>query len=343
MKKENLDSRIAEITGSGDYMLNHALDSGLKGADNYHPNTPELKEAYEVGLQRWLNQMGISGIDSSLLSNPSVIRGFKWGLHEAGKLILTGINIPVEEQRKRYKAFIKQELKKYDKLQKLGPEFEKEKEDFEKGLKLSMLVSSRKTQDELYDMFFQPGERAEYLFGIKNASTLSDSRKRKLFDIYLDMLVRKSFEDVDDDNYPASQDRGLYWRKKSELQQQLESGDYSGALHTLDYMGMLLHFIEKVSNSAPIGIENINGKEVVVEKEYPFEQALRNEQFFEQFDAYAKIDEVRRMRKEVREIWENPESYALEQRMNALVAAEKYEEAAKVRDELKKLHAEEME
>jgi hypothetical protein len=337
MKPKDLDSRIAEITSGRDYMLNHALDSGLKGADNYHPNTPKLKEAYEVGLQRWLNQIGINGIDSSLLSNPSTFRGFKWGLHEEGKLIHTGINTPVEEQRKRYKAFISQKLKKYDKFKKLCPEFEKEKEDFEKGLKLSMLVSNRKTPDELYDIFFQPGERAEYLFGIKNVSTLSDSRKRKLFDIYLDMLVRKSFEDVDDDKYPASQDRSLYWTKKSELQQQLESRDYSGALHTLDYMGMLLYFIEKVSNSTPIGIENVDGKEVVIEKEDTFEQALRNKQFFEQFDAQTKIGEVRRKKKEVREMWENPESYALQQRMNDFVAAEKYEEAAKIRDELKKL------
>jgi len=62
------------------------------------------------------------------------------------------------------------------------------------------------------------------------------------------------------------------------------------------------------------------------------------------FDIPYRIRELNEKRKEIARRMENP-SYDFEQRteemeqkMNALVASEKYEEAAKIRDELKKLH-----
>lgn len=110
------------------------------------------------------------------------------------------------------------------------------------------------------------------------------------------------------------------------------TGDLNEAVSTCDYLEMLLKFLQKQDNDVKLSLSE-DGEELI--KHSNFSDHLQP--LIDRFDISGKIEDLSKVRNDIAVRMENP-SYDLERRMHDLVATERYEEAAKIRDELKRIH-----
>ncbi len=108
---------------------------------------------------------------------------------------------------------------------------------------------------------------------------------------------------------------GLYKEVQGMLDDSLASGNNEQAWDTYETLNLILCRLDKLKHSAPNKIED----------------ALREQ--LDWFDVDGRRGDLKKLKEEIGYRMENP-VYGLERRMRALVKAEKYEEAARVRDEM---------
>jgi len=387
MKNSNLDSRIAEIRNSGDYMLNHALVKGASGAYNYHPRTPEQKEAYQLGISKWLEDHRIREVNPADLAHGTVLKGFIYGLfsqpvhkflaNSVAFVSTFGNEDPIKMPRDKWKEKSKQQkslemhlineaarrikacLEEYDALERFGEEIKKEKELFKKGLKLVDEYVEKRERE----LFIEDAKRC---YGI-DPRKISPKRLKKYSEIHADLHKKVAL--CEEGQHYMLAGIELYHSKSRDLDESLMAGDSRRALDIADYLRFLLDQLDLYDREPKIGLGSPEEFSDDEEEKDPEErkqeildmlnrslQDMRDDEeragwddeiieaAVKNFDIPYRIRELNEKRKEIARRMENP-SYDFEQRteemeqkMNALVASEKYEEAAKIRDELKKLH-----
>jgi hypothetical protein len=315
MVKRQLEAKIAAIRESKDLMLNHALDRGLQGSYKYHPREPEHKKAYELGIARCLESMHIEGVDASELSDPVIMKGFIYTLIAKGRMrIATHKDLDSVNQKEVYQREIEEIMGQYKRLSRLGPEIKEEKAQFEKGMQLASDCDVLSM--ELYNFM------GKVLYGL-NLKKLSERIVDKYKKVHADISRRIKLKlGQDRETYmPVVND--LYQEKSDELNEQLVQGQLEDAIKTCDYMEMLFRFMQFGETNPAI---SLNGSENDTTGELE-EDTLS-------LEYNPRFQEIKSRREDILKRMENP-VYDLEARLKDLVAAERYEEAAKIRDELK--------
>ena len=246
---------------SEQYTLNHAFAMGCDGAYNYHPRTPEQREAYSLGIAKWMESFGIRGIDPAELANGSVLKGFIYGLlsQPVRKFLASHLAFlntfgnedslkMFKESREEWEAksrqveslemYLRKEaarkirecLREYNAYERFGEEIKEEGELFKKGLRLVEEYIERSKIEN-----FIEGAKRDY--GI-DPEKLSPKRLKRYSDI--DSDLSKIIAHCNEGQHYMLVGIELYHSKSNELDESLIDGDLNRALEITDYLRLLL-------------------------------------------------------------------------------------------------------
>jgi hypothetical protein len=303
------------------------LDS-IDGYDENHDPKPEVKEAYEIGLYNWLYS-ALEGVEPSEISNKITLDGFISALLSEGKSVRnysSEYHQPHREKEKdidKAKKHIEEALSTYQ---------EKEKTLFEKGMQVA-----RDFLDELTIHHFKCLHAKDYGLDPKK---LSERQLRKYFLIHKDIALRfkKAYENSSEESSEGLA-MDFYQAKKQEAVELLNTGEHSGASNAYDYMKLLLlylkHSYEVLSNPESEFVqrrEDDGFRMIGIDDPSIVKQRL----CLERFDIQGKCAELKALRRELARR-RNDSVYDLNQRIKFFVANEKYEEAAKARNDLERM------
>src|SRR3989338_4872964 len=117
--QKELEQKISDVRKSGDYMCNTAIDRGLTCSFSYHPRTKSLRELFELGLQKWLQEHSIDGAIAPQISDPAILKGFIYMLRagSTGHLNLLDKGFVTFEQEEVCKRELDIILKEYEGLE----------------------------------------------------------------------------------------------------------------------------------------------------------------------------------------------------------------------------------
>ena len=175
-----MQSGITAITNSGQYMLHIALLYGERGSHSYCPQSKETKEAYELGIAKWLEKMSIKDVKpSELASSSALMQGFTC------KLIAEGCgSFPAHEdwkidQKDVFKKEIEKIRRQYEWIIRIDSDSIKDRELFEQGVQLA---SDYILGNTLY--YFVTSSASLYDLDVKD---LPEDRVKELFQIHRDI------------------------------------------------------------------------------------------------------------------------------------------------------------
>ena len=120
----------------------------------------------------------------------------------------------------------------------------------------------------------------------------------------------------------------LYNDKMKELNNFLMDGELSNATKVCDYLELLLRLLKHLDEGEKIGLSE-NGKGIVITPTH--DEPLQS--MIDSFEVAAKLENLQATRTTIARRLE-VSLYDLQERLRMLVEAEKYEEAAQVRDEI---------
>lgn len=338
----NLQSRIAAIRGSQDYMLNHALDRGLQAACNYYPREENLKQAYESGLQVWLNENHMLDVKPHELSSPPTMRGFlstlivtrvlflRDSLDDQLKLHPKQVSLEQFKERGKRREHIREAcrreleitLEQYKAFRKFGVEIEEDEQRFKKGISIA---EDYYLQYRLDYFIIQGGAVLKYDLDL---STLPRPVQIKYLQIDEELQQKilgsynQSTHKHDDSIYEE-----LYDQTINELNNHLMAGELGSAMEKCTCLELLLRYTKKWGPGVFLKLSD-DKKGLDVEHVYEHELVVNI--------VDERLENLRRLKKDIGKRMEMP-LYDLEARLQELVAAEKYEEATVVRDEIKSL------
>ena len=314
--------------------LQNAYESGRRCNIYYSIITPKRKASFGLGLEEWLHENNISGVDSNDISENETLKGFVYTLISRGRLGFTDLAYPTRGKSVEIlEGLIAQYAENISKFPN-SKIFAQNKVLLDKGIKIAIDYMDK----ENYNYFYEKYAAECYGLDLEGETELQRARLFELHkEVKRDIEAETRKDPVKNVFHYIDIGLSLYAARKEALDQQVKVDDSDNALHSCGYLDMLLRHLIARQDKMRADIDS--ERQQLMSK--GFESAEEgliglgdNERLLNDYSLTAMLEEVKGIERGVVGLQKNPIS-RLEHEMQRCVEKEDYEGAARLRDKIK--------